>query len=109
MVTRYILRRKKMRRKIRIERKRKSIKSNLEFILLAVDDDSCNLLVHEDQNDGKQGGDDRCKDQPHRIFVRERINEPTLSVWVRRLKSRVSILIQGLNLIITKQKFQEKF
>ena len=54
--------------------------THFELILLPVDNDGCDLLIHEDENDSQQGGDDGGKDEPSGVLVAEWIDEPTSGV-----------------------------
>ena len=49
---------------------------NLEFVFLPVDNDGCDLLIHEDEDDSQQSGDNSSKDHPHGQVGVERVDEP---------------------------------
>lgn len=53
----------------------RAVSPNLEFVLLAVDDDSSDLLVHEDENGAEQCRDERCQDCPPGV-VSQRVDQP---------------------------------
>lgn len=57
--------------------------TNLEFVLLPVDDDGGDLLVHKDQNGDQQSRDGGRQVHPPRVAA-ERGNEPA-PVWTRGL------------------------
>lgn len=58
-----------------------SIPTDLEKMLLAVDDDGGNLLIHEDQDGSEQGGQTGGGDRPHRVD--ERVNNPASVITCR--------------------------
>ena len=50
-------------------------------MLLAVDDDSRDLLVHEDEDGGEESGESRGRDRPH--WVLEGVDQPASVVTCR--------------------------
>ena len=54
-----------------------------QLVLLPVDDDGSNLLVHEDKDGAKECWRDSCRDGPDR--VRERVHNPTTFIrcWLQ--------------------------
>ena len=58
--------------------------TDAEFVLLAVDDDGGDLLVHEDENHREQCGRHRGEETPPRV-VGERIHDPTAMSRLCRL------------------------
>ena len=67
--------------------------SHFELMLFSVDDDGCDLLIHEQQDGQEQGGDGgRDVDVPRRALHDER-NDPASNIGPRRLNKN---LIRGL-------------
>lgn len=58
----------------------------LQSVLLPVDDDSCDLLVHENQDGRQQRGEDGGQCEPPRVFTAHGVDEP-LTVTTRWLMS----------------------
>lgn len=58
----------------------------LEFVFLPVDDDSCNLLVHEDEDGTKQSWD-YCNDCSPPGVGPQRVDEPAsvISGWLAKI------------------------
>lgn len=61
-------------------------RSDLELVLLAVDDDSSDLLVHKDEDGAEQGGKRRHGQRPPGVGS-QRVNQPS-SVLGCRLRQR---------------------
>ena len=59
--------------------------SNLEFVLLAVDDDGGDLLVHEDEDKGQKGGNDGSEVGPPGVHCTDGRDEPAAVLVPGRL------------------------
>lgn len=57
----------------------------LKFIFLPVDDDGGNLLVHEDQYKGQEGGDDGGHGSPPGVLVTDGADKPAAVLVSRGL------------------------
>ena len=55
-------------------------KAHLQLVLLAVDDDGGDLLVHEDEDDGQQGRDGGRQGQPPGVAVTPGVDHPATVV-----------------------------
>lgn len=56
-------------------------------MLLPVDDDSCDLLVHEDEDGNEEGRQRTCKVYPPRVLPKGKHEPPsvhTSGLWVER-------------------------
>lgn len=67
--------------------------THLKLVLLPVDDDSSDLLVHEDENGHQQGRDGCCQVHPPRV-PSKRWDKPTplRTGWLRRARKRKLVL-----------------
>lgn len=63
--------------------------THLELVLLPIDDDGCDLLVHEDEDSHQQCRDGCCQVHPPRV-PSKRWDKPTplRTGWLRRARKR---------------------
>ncbi len=62
----------------------------LHLVVLSIHNDSCDLLIKENEDGGQEGGDDSYYNQPPGLDAPE-VHQP-FTVWARRLKT-----IEALN------------
>lgn len=60
--------------------------SYLEFVLASIDDDSSNLLVHEDQDATEEGWNDSSKVRPPWIYKERDEPAPVRTSWLESIK-----------------------